>query len=74
MVSHDHRVLQYADRIVWLEDGHIEEREPESMTAGRRRNWRPDSPANDRHAIAGFPTNFTDCVSARGSPPAPLWS
>jgi ABC-type lipoprotein export system ATPase subunit len=31
MVSHDHRVLQYADRIVWLEDGHIEEREPQSM-------------------------------------------
>jgi ABC-type lipoprotein export system ATPase subunit len=31
MVSHDHRVLKYADRIVWLEDGHLEEREPESM-------------------------------------------
>jgi ABC-type lipoprotein export system ATPase subunit len=33
MVSHDHRVLKYADRIVWLEDGHLEEREPESMMA-----------------------------------------
>ena len=31
MVSHDHRVLPYADRIVWLEDGHLEEREPASM-------------------------------------------
>ncbi|HYM14649.1 MAG TPA: ABC transporter ATP-binding protein [Dehalococcoidia bacterium] len=31
MVSHDHRVLKYADRIVWLEDGHLEEREPASM-------------------------------------------
>lgn len=36
MVSHDHRVLSYADRIVWLEDGHLEDREPASMasTAG----------------------------------------
>ena len=33
MVSHDHRVLQYADRIVWLEDGHLEDREPASMTS-----------------------------------------
>jgi putative ABC transport system ATP-binding protein len=31
MVSHDHRVLQYADRILWLEDGHLEDREPASM-------------------------------------------
>lgn len=31
MVSHDHRVLHYADRIVWLEDGHLEDREPPSM-------------------------------------------
>jgi len=31
MVSHDHRVLKFADRIVWLEDGHLEEREPASM-------------------------------------------
>jgi putative ABC transport system ATP-binding protein len=31
MVSHDHRVLHYADRIVWLEDGKLEDREPESM-------------------------------------------
>jgi putative ABC transport system ATP-binding protein len=31
MVSHDHRVLPYADRVVWLEDGHLEEREPASM-------------------------------------------
>jgi putative ABC transport system ATP-binding protein len=28
MVSHDHRVLHFADRIVWLEDGHLEDREP----------------------------------------------
>jgi ABC-type lipoprotein export system ATPase subunit len=34
MVSHDHRTLSYADRIVWLEDGNIEDREPGSM-AGR---------------------------------------
>jgi putative ABC transport system ATP-binding protein len=33
MVSHDHRVLQYADRIVWLEDGHLEDREPPSMAS-----------------------------------------
>jgi putative ABC transport system ATP-binding protein len=33
MVSHDHRVLQYADRIVWLEDGHLEDREPASMAS-----------------------------------------
>ncbi len=33
LVSHDHRVLSYADRIVWLEDGHLEEREPASMMA-----------------------------------------
>ncbi len=33
MVSHDHRVLHYADRIVWLEDGHLEDREPESMAS-----------------------------------------
>jgi putative ABC transport system ATP-binding protein len=33
MVSHDHRVLHYADRIVWLEDGHLEDREPASMTS-----------------------------------------
>jgi putative ABC transport system ATP-binding protein len=31
MVSHDHRTLQYADRVVWLEDGKLEDREPESM-------------------------------------------
>ena len=33
MVSHDHRTLQYADRVVWLEDGRLEDREPESMHA-----------------------------------------
>jgi putative ABC transport system ATP-binding protein len=33
MVSHDHRVLHYADRIVWLEDGHLEDREPPSMAS-----------------------------------------
>ncbi len=33
MVSHDHRVLPYADRIVWLEDGHLEDREPASMAS-----------------------------------------
>jgi putative ABC transport system ATP-binding protein len=33
MVSHDHRTLQYADRIVWLEDGHLEDREPPSMSS-----------------------------------------
>jgi putative ABC transport system ATP-binding protein len=31
MVSHDHRVLHYADRVIWLEDGHLEDREPASM-------------------------------------------
>lgn len=34
MVSHDHRVLHYADRIVWLEDGHLEDREAASMMGG----------------------------------------
>ena len=38
MVSHDHRVLKYADRIVWLEDGHLEEREPESMMSAEARS------------------------------------
>jgi putative ABC transport system ATP-binding protein len=38
MVSHDHRVLKYADRIVWLEDGHLEEREPESMMSAEPRS------------------------------------
>jgi len=33
MVSHDHRVLPYADRVVWLEDGHLEDREPASMAS-----------------------------------------
>ncbi|MEX0750200.1 MAG: ABC transporter ATP-binding protein [Dehalococcoidia bacterium] len=33
IVSHDHRTLQYADRIVWLEDGHLEDREPASMAS-----------------------------------------
>jgi len=33
MVSHDHRTLAYADRVIWLEDGHLEDREPESMTS-----------------------------------------
>ncbi|MBI2724090.1 MAG: ABC transporter ATP-binding protein [Chloroflexi bacterium] len=33
MVSHDHRVLHYADRIIWLEDGHLEDREPPSMAS-----------------------------------------
>jgi putative ABC transport system ATP-binding protein len=33
MVSHDHRVLHFADRIVWLEDGTLEDREPPSMAS-----------------------------------------
>ena len=33
MVSHDHRVLPYADRVVWLEDGNLEDREPASMAS-----------------------------------------
>jgi putative ABC transport system ATP-binding protein len=33
MVSHDHRVLDYADRVVWLEDGLLEDREPASMAS-----------------------------------------
>jgi putative ABC transport system ATP-binding protein len=41
MVSHDHRVLHYADRIVWLEDGHLEDREPASMMSAPG----PESPA-----------------------------
>ena len=36
MVSHDHRVLAYADRVVWLEDGHLEDREPASMHSADR--------------------------------------
>jgi putative ABC transport system ATP-binding protein len=31
LVSHDHRTLDYADRVVWLQDGLLEDREPESM-------------------------------------------
>ena len=31
MVSHDHRTLPFADRAVWLEDGLLEDREPEAM-------------------------------------------
>lgn len=33
MVSHDHRVLDYADRVVWLQDGCLEDREPSSMAS-----------------------------------------
>jgi putative ABC transport system ATP-binding protein len=33
MVSHDHRVLDYADRVVWLQDGLLEDREPSSMAS-----------------------------------------
>jgi putative ABC transport system ATP-binding protein len=33
MVSHDHRTLAYADRVIWLEDGHLEDREPASMAS-----------------------------------------
>ena len=33
LVSHDHRVLDYADRVVWLEDGLLEDREPASMAS-----------------------------------------
>jgi putative ABC transport system ATP-binding protein len=33
MVSHDHRVIDYADRVVWLQDGLLEDREPESMAS-----------------------------------------
>jgi putative ABC transport system ATP-binding protein len=36
MVSHDHRVLHYADRIVWLEDGQLEDREPASMMSAQQ--------------------------------------
>ncbi len=37
MVSHDHRTLEYADRVIWLQDGLIEDREPASMaSAGPR--------------------------------------
>jgi putative ABC transport system ATP-binding protein len=32
MVSHDHRVLEYADRILWLQDGLLEDREHAQMT------------------------------------------
>lgn len=31
LVSHDHRTLPFADRVIWLEDGLLEDREPESM-------------------------------------------
>ena len=33
LVSHDHRVLEYVDRVVWLQDGNLEDREPSSMAA-----------------------------------------
>jgi putative ABC transport system ATP-binding protein len=33
MVSHDHRVLDYADRVIWLQDGCLEDREPSSMAS-----------------------------------------
>ena len=33
MVSHDHRTLEFADRVIWLQDGLIEDREPESMAS-----------------------------------------
>jgi ABC-type lipoprotein export system ATPase subunit len=33
MVSHDHRTLEYADRVVWLQDGLLEDREPASMAS-----------------------------------------
>ena len=33
LVSHDHRVLDYCDRVVWLQDGNLEDREPESMAS-----------------------------------------
>ena len=33
MVSHDYRTLPFADRAVWLEDGKLEDREPDSMTS-----------------------------------------
>jgi ABC-type lipoprotein export system ATPase subunit len=33
MVSHDHRTVEYADRVVWLQDGLLEDREPASMAA-----------------------------------------
>jgi putative ABC transport system ATP-binding protein len=36
MVSHDHRTLEYADRVVWLQDGLLEDREPASMHAHMR--------------------------------------
>jgi ABC-type lipoprotein export system ATPase subunit len=33
MVSHDHRTLEYSDRVVWLQDGLLEDREPASMAS-----------------------------------------
>jgi len=44
MVSHDHRTLQYADRIIWLEDGHLEDREPASMASQEYPGGRPAAP------------------------------
>lgn len=44
MVSHDHRTLQYADRIIWLEDGHLEDREPASMASQEHPGGRPAAP------------------------------
>jgi putative ABC transport system ATP-binding protein len=41
MVSHDHRVLKFADRIVWLEDGHLEDRESESILSQHAGDARP---------------------------------
>lgn len=37
MVSHDHRTLEYADRVIWLQDGLIEDREPASMASAAPR-------------------------------------
>lgn len=37
MVSHDHRTLEYADRVIWLQDGLIEDREPASMASAAAR-------------------------------------
>jgi len=44
MVSHDHRTLQYADRVIWLQDGLIEDREPESMAGIGEHAPRPAEP------------------------------
>jgi putative ABC transport system ATP-binding protein len=46
-VTHDHRTLSFADRIIQIEDGQIVGEERPKDAAGRRAAKRPRPPAND---------------------------